>query len=238
MPFQNEIDQVRAATVAVLRIHRVNQNQIGAIVAGTAWAFSGKRFFLTANHVFNGGQPRDPNDRFYLFCVPANGPRAFRLPVMNFVFEDAVTDTAIIEVDPSTNPQFTVQPLPISVTGVRDGSDVITVGFPEPKISNARIDQNLNWLGGGSLFLKSYADVGIVSGQYELSGHDSFEFNVAWFQGESGGPVCIADPLSAISIMQTYRNINTQHGVVPGPRRGISLKSIEAEIRNVGGQIV
>ena len=65
-----------------------------------------------------------------------------------------------------------------------------------------------------------------------------YEFNVGWHHGESGGPVCRAEPLAAFTVMQHYRNVQGPHGVVAGPHRGVSLEVIRQELEDLGAAVV
>ena len=237
MPYTSEIKTIRNSVGAVLRIHRQGSNRIAAIIVGTAWAIVDSQYFITAHHVLNNGQARDPNDKFYIFSVPGNGPRAQRVTVSSFPFEDSVSDMAILEVDPSSNQNFSAPALDITFRDHDDGEPVLTVGFPELKIFQARIDPQLNWR-GGNMLLKSYANEGIIASQFEINNHLTYEFSIQWFQGESGGPIVSLSPLAVFSIMQGYRSINTVHGVVPGPHQGKTISLIDQEIRNLGGKVV
>ncbi|MCJ7616076.1 MAG: hypothetical protein MUO43_06015, partial [Desulfobacterales bacterium] len=95
----------------------------------------------------------------------------------------------------------------------------------------------LNWL-GGNLFLKGHANEGIISGQFEIQGRLIYELNVGWYQGESGGPIVSLDPIAAFSIMQQYRKVSTEHGVVAGPHQGRALNLIENSLRQLGANII
>ncbi len=238
------IDSIRDTVAAVMRIHPVKQpnhksKQAAAppfqvAIVGTAWCIVQNRYFLTANHVLNGGQPRDSSDRFFLLVVPQNGDRAYHMPVTGFELEDTGADMAIIEIAPSSVPSIRIAPLPVTVDIQSDGARVVTCGFPAPEIVQARVDTTGNWL-GGELFLKSHANEGIISAQYEFEGAIMYELNVGWHHGESGGPICrLEEPLAAFAIMQHYRNVQTPHGTVAGPHRGRSLAQIEGKLRDLG----
>ena len=237
MPFTKAINSVRNSVCAVLKIHPTGPNQFQAAIVGTAWCIVDNRFLVTANHIFNNTQPRDTNDRFFVFSVQNNGDNAFHVPVISLPLEDPVNDMAIIEIDTSINQNFTVNSVAITFRPHQDGERVLTIGFPAPAIVNAQIDPNLNWI-GGNLFLKSHANEGILSAQYDLNNQLFYELNVGWYQGESGGPIFSMKPLAAFSIMQQYRNVNTPHGVVPGPHQGRSLQLIENSLIQVGANII
>lgn len=99
------------------------------------------------------------------------------------------------------------------------------------------MDPNGN-LRGGEFFLKSHANEGIISGQFDVNGIRTYELNIGWHHGESGGPIVRMKPLSAIAIMQRYRNIETPHGTVSGPHQGNSLQAIEDRLREFEIEIV
>ncbi|MBU4443600.1 MAG: hypothetical protein L6422_10400, partial [Candidatus Marinimicrobia bacterium] len=82
MPYISEIKTIRDSVGAVLKIHRQGPNRAQAAIVGTTWAIVDNQYFITAYHVFNNGQTRDPNDKFYIFSVPNNGPRAQHVPVI------------------------------------------------------------------------------------------------------------------------------------------------------------
>jgi hypothetical protein len=158
--------------------------------------------------------------------------------VIEVPFADPVLDLAIVEVGAPSDPGIVVSPIPVTVSPTPDGSQVLTLGFPAPEISAANVDQDRNWL-GGTIFLKSHANEGIVSAQYEIDDVLHYELNVGWHHGESGGPVIRFDePAAAISVMQFYRNISTPHGIVAGPHMGRALQCIEATLRRYGARFV
>ncbi len=237
MPFSQAIATVRGAVCAVLRIHPLQANQVHTSIVGTAWCIVENRHLVTAHHIFNSGQRRDPNDRFFVFSVPQNGPQALHVPVVSFPLEDPSNDMAIIEIDPSGNRNFSISSVPVTFRPHQDGEKVLTFGFPAPKISQTQIDQNLNWL-DGNLFLKGHANEGIISGQFKIQGQLIYELNVGWHQGESGGPIFSLDPIAAFSIMQQYRKVSTPHGIVPGPHQGRTLNLIENSLQQLGANII
>lgn len=231
------VGAARNSVAAVLKIHPVQPQQFQATIVGTAWCVVQSRYLVTAHHILNNGQPRDPTDRFFVFVVPQNGPQAFHAPVIAFPLEDANNDMAILEIDPSSLPNVTIPSLPVTFDAQPDGERVLTCGFPAPAITQANVDPNGNWR-GGQLFLKSHANEGIISAQYEFGGSLMYELNVGWHHGESGGPICRLEPLAAFSIMQHYRNVQTPHGITAGPHRGIPLTQIQTTLRNLGAVIV
>jgi hypothetical protein len=231
------IQSIRNSVCAILKIHKDNQQNFQISVVGTGWCVVPKRFIVTAFHIFNNGQPRDPNDKFFVLFVPDNGPSAWHTPIINFLLEESTVDMAILEIDSNPLQSLQIPAIPITFKGIPDGERVITCGFPAPAIVNARVDNNGNWL-GGTLFLKSHANEGIVSGQFEINGIKIYELNIGWHHGESGGPIIRIEPLSAIAVMQRYRNIQTPHGIVAGPHQGNAIKSIEDNLRRLDIKIV
>ncbi|MBA7522995.1 hypothetical protein ES705_15117 [subsurface metagenome] len=202
------ITAIRNSVCAILRIHRETQNRFQLTIVGTAWCIVPRRIFVSAFHILNNGQPRNPNDNFFRFFVPNNGPRAWPTPVVNFLLEDANVDMAILEVNSAPLQALQIPAIPVTFESVPDGERVLTCGFPAPRIVRPNVDQNGNWI-GGELFLKSHANEGIISGQFDISGIRIYELNVGWHHGESGGPILRIKPLSAIAIMQRYRNIQS-----------------------------
>lgn len=182
---------------------------------GTTWCVVADRYMVTAHHTLNGGKPRDPNDLFYVFAVPNNGPTAFHFPVTGFPFEDASTDLAIVEIGPPAKPGQHVPSVPISSSRPVDGEAVVTYGFPSPAISGANLSPDGQFLGGGQFFLKGHANEGIVAAQYEVASIWHYEFDIGWHHGESGGPVARIEPFAVFAVMQHYRNIQTPLGVRP-----------------------
>ena len=88
---------------------------------------------------------------------------------------------------------------------------------------------------GGQFFLKSHANEGIVAAQYELGGNQMYELNVGWHHGESGGPIATASSSPVVfSLMQHYRNVQSPHGIVAGPHRGVALSCIANELTELG----
>jgi len=233
---------------AVLRIHTSRQAQVKkgkakpavfrVNLAGTAWCVVDNRFLVTAYHLFNGGKPRDPSDKFYVFVVPQNGPQAFHFPVIDFPFEDSTLDLAIIEIGPPVTPGIHITASPVTFARQPDGARVFTLGFPAPEITAAKVDPQGNWR-GGNFFLKTHANEGIVSAQYDLDGVVFYELNVTWHHGESGGPIFrLDDPVAAFATMQQYRNVQSPHGTVAGPHRGRSLSAIEQTLCRLGARVV
>ncbi len=242
------IQQTGDAVAAILRLHTVKPATVKkgtakpaetrAGFAGSAFCIVENRILLTAYHVFNSGKPRDPKDKFYAFIVPQNRPQAHYFPVIGYPFESPDLDIAMIELGACATAGVKLPALPVSLEAQPDGSRVLTIGFPAPKITALSVDQNSGRI-GGEFFLKSHANEGIVSAQYELDSVDYYELNVGWHHGESGGPIMrLDDPVAVFSLMQHYRNIDGPHGVVAGPHRGRALKAIEQELIAVGASIV
>lgn len=237
MSYINAISTVRDAVCAVLRVHPLPNNQFNVSIVGTAWCVVDNKYVVTANHIFNNGQHRDPSDRFFVFSVPKNGPVALHVPIVSFVLEDSTYDMAIMEIDTSSNPSFSLRRVSVTFRAHYDGERVLTIGFPAPQIVQAQIAPDLTWR-GGELLLKSHANEGIISGQFEIQGQLIYELNVGWYQGESGGPIFSLNPLAAFSIMQRYRNVVTPHGTIPGPHQGGSLALIEGPLRQIGTTVL
>jgi hypothetical protein len=238
------INDARDSVCAIMRIIKIPKNKkhkeaqkFKLLFVGTACGIASNKYLLTANHLFNGGKLRDPNDLFYAFMVPGNGPKAYHFPIMNFILEDNVNDLAILELDKNISQDHQINSLPISFRRPSDGSKVLTIGFPSPIIASAKLGINGEYLGGGQFFLKSHVNEGIVSAQYDFNSSWIYEFNVGWHHGESGGPIISVDNLSVFSIMQRYRNINTPHGIDPGPHLGISLECLQQKLIELGAKI-
>ena len=248
MPTVEEaLPQVRDSICAVMRIVRTTQKkrrrkagapkqvQIKLAFVGTAWCVVESRLVITAHHILNDGNDRDPADRFYVFTVPGNEEKAFQFPVVDFPFEDSNTDIAVLELGDPKEKGKTIPSVPVSFSSVADGAHVLTIGFPSPGISGANVSPEGEFLGGGQFFLKSHANEGVVAAQYEQDGKLYYEFNVGWHHGESGGPVIRIDSGPAVfSIMQHYRNVETPHGVMPGPHRGIAIAAAKESLLELG----
>ena len=250
MDIPTQIARIRESTCAVMRVTRKEKKrrkkgkterevEVSLSFVGTAWCIVENQLLVTAHHVFNGGRPRNPEHRFYVFSVPGNGPKAFRFPVTGFPLEDPKTDVAVLRIGDPPREGIEIPALPLALGHPPDGTTVLTVGYPAPEISSASVTPAGELRGGGQFFLKSHANQGIVSAQYELDDGWYFEFNVGWHHGESGGPVVRLEPEPAVfSIMQHYRDVQSPHGVLPGPRRGISLAVVGDRLRELGARIV
>jgi hypothetical protein len=247
MSFAAAIRSIRESVCAVMKVSPTAAQgspsgsavppQYAVSFVGTAWCIVENKYFITANHVFNKGQQRNPEDKFILFFVPHNGLTAYQTNVAGFVLENEAYDIAIIEIN-SLPPQMTNVPaIPVTFTVQDDGTRVLTYGFPSPIISNAMVDAGGGWV-RGAVFLKSHANEGIIAGQYVLNDALAYELNVGWHHGESGGPIVKLDPAAAFALMQTYRVIQSPNGVYPGPRRGYSVEVIKSTLERIGAIII
>src|SRR5207245_1847829 len=152
--------------------------------------------------------------------------------------ENQAVDLAVLEIGASQTKGQHIKAIPVTMSRPVDGASVVTYGFPAPVIQGASLDQDGNFLGGGQFFLKGHANEGIVAAQYSLDGRWTYEFNVGWHHGESGGPVLQREPLAVFAVMQFYRNITGPHGVIPGPHCGRSLEAIQQELRGHGAKVI
>jgi hypothetical protein len=243
---EKAIPQVRRSVVAILRLQltrplRIKKGreipaQIGASIVGSGFCVVKNKYVITAFHIFNGGNAREPKDKFYAFTVPQNGDPAFHFPVIGFPLEDPTYDLAVLELGPCATVGVDLEAVPLTLDSVPDGAKVLTVGFPAPEISAANADPDLNWL-GGQFFLKSHANEGIVSASYVIAGALVYELNVGWHHGESGGPIALVDEIPRVfSVMQNYRIVKSPHGVMAGPHRGVALSVARAELAALGIQ--
>lgn len=247
MSLISAISTVRESVVAILRYRMIKPQIVkkGKTIPakfnlswGSGFCIVPNQYIITAHHVLNGGKPRNVADKFLAFVVPGNGDSAYHFPVIDFPLERQDLDLTILEIGPCATVGIQLPSIPVSFTQQQDGSRVITVGFPNPEVSTINIDPQGNYV-GGQFFLKSHANEGILSAQYQLGSVPVYEFNIGWHHGESGGPVVrLEDPIAALTIMQHYRNISSPHGTVAGPHRGRSLSTIQNDIQNLGAQIV
>lgn len=243
---QTAIASIRSSACAILRIRRGKTRrkkgvetldfQLGFV--GSAVCIRENELVLTAHHVLNGGKQRHKNDKFYAFIVPDNEEQAFQFPIQGFPLEDPTHDLAVLELGPCVDSARVIHAAPISFQPFPDGTRVVTYGFPAPEISGANVDKEGGFRGGGRFFLKGHTNEGILAAQYDLDIGRFYEFNVGWHHGESGGAVAVIEPVAVISVMQQYRNINSPHGVVPGPRRGIALSALKDQLEGMGATIV
>jgi hypothetical protein len=243
------ISNVRDSIVAMLKVHmskpakqqkgKIRPPQFQISIVGSAWCIVDDKYMVTAHHIFNGGKPRIKSDKFYVFTVPQNGPKAFHCPVNNYILEDINSDMAILEIGTTLNPDAKIKSCPITFKHQGDGTRALTYGFPAPEIQSANVDRDGNYQ-GGNFFLKAHANEGIVSANYDLDGLLFYELNVGWHHGESGGPIFTLEEKvpTVFSIMQHYRNVNSPHGIIPGPHIGRSLSAIEKNLKNLDATII
>ncbi|MDD5006706.1 MAG: serine protease [Candidatus Omnitrophica bacterium] len=234
---------VRESIAAILRLRLIKPEKIGEGKTlppqfncswGSAFCVVSNRYLLTAFHVLNGGEARNVTDKFYALVVPGNGSPFFFFPLVAFPLERPDLDIAVIEIGACSNPSVHLPALPVTFAPQSDGMRVITVGFPAPIVVGLNVDAQSNFL-GGQFFLKSHANEGIVSAQYIHGSVPVYELNIGWHHGESGGPiVALSERPAVFSIMQQYRNIQSPHGVLPGPHRGCSLFAIQGELEGLG----
>lgn len=247
MDLTGAIPTVRESVVAVFRYRIIKPKtaskgkvrpatfQVGW---GTGFCIVADRYILTAFHVLNEGRPRSQADTFIAFIVPSNQERAYHFPVTGYPFENPEADLAILEIGPCTTPGMHVPGIPVTFAQPPDGSRVLTLGFPAPEVIGLNIDAQGNYH-GGQFFLKSHANEGILSAQYDLGPIHVYEFNVGWHHGESGGPVVrLEDPIAAFTIMQQYRNVQSPYGTVAGPHRGCALSAIGEDLVALGAHVV
>jgi len=238
MSLTDAIHSVRNSVCAVLRIHPTGTSDKAEVkFVGSAWCVVDNKYLVTANHIFNDSQERDLNDRFYVFTVPGNEGLAYPAPVTSVLLEDAESDMAIIEINSNANQDFSIKNIPITLRPHQDGESILTIGFPEPVIERFEVDNDFNYI-SGAFFLKSHANEGIISAQYEMDNHFFYEFNTGWFPGESGGPIVSVGPLATFATMQQYRDINTRNGVIPGPCQGRPLRLIENSLQQIGANFI
>ena len=153
--------------------------QVASTMVGSAFCIVSDRYLMTAHHIFNKGESRDPNDTFYAFVVPKNDGPAYYFPVISFPIECQDSDMAVFEIGPCATPGIQLPALPVTFDPQPDGTPVVTVGFPAPEIAQLYLDEHGNFA-GGDLFLKSYANDGIVSAQYAFKAMHMYELNVDW----------------------------------------------------------
>jgi hypothetical protein len=237
---------VRDSVCAILKIFKSHHSpgkkkphvvQFNLAFVGTAWCIVQNKYIVTAHHIFNNKNARDPNHNFYAFIVPNNGNQAFHFPIIGFPLEDSTADMAVMELGPPVNHNHTITAVPVTFARPNDGSKVLTYGFPSPVIVNASVDLNGIYK-GGNFFLKGTANEGIISAQYDTDSQWLYEFNVGWHHGESGGPVFQLDPVAAFCVMQHYRTIQTPNGPVAGPHAGRSLEAIQVTLQKLGAKVV
>jgi len=237
--------RIRNSVCAVLKISRSadqsglqpDQVRWDMSIAGTAWCIVPNRYLVTAYHVFNRGQARNPGDKFSIFIVPGNGPRVYNTAVIGFPVERPDVDMTVIEISPPKDSPPNIPSMNVTFDRIKDGERVLTYGFPAPQIFQGNVDINGSWR-GGNLLLLANANEGVVAGQFEFNSLVTYELNVGWHHGESGGPIIRLKSGAAFSIMQRYRNIQTQHGIMAGPHQGNALSAIEGDLRALGARII
>jgi hypothetical protein len=237
------IPVVRESVAAILRIHITRPKKITKgkprsaqvhVFFGSAFCVLADRYLVTAFHILNEGQQRNPDDRFYALTVPGNGDQAFHFPVVGYPIEHPDSDLAVLEIGPCATAGIHIPALPVSFAPQQDGTRVVTAGFPSPEIASINVDAEGNYC-GGQFFLKSHANEGIISAQYVIDGAHIYELNVDWYHGESGGPVVsIEDEPRAFSLMQHYRHVRSPYRLIEGPHRGVALSSIQQELTGLG----
>jgi len=247
MSLISAIAMLRESVVAIMQYHEVRPQTTKkgkvrpaefSVRWGSGFCVVADRYVVTAFHVMNGGQPRNPRDKFLVFVVPGNDKAAFHFPVIGFPAERADFDLAILEIGPCSTQGVQLPALPVTFATKPDGARVLTIGFPSPEVGSLEIDAQGNFR-GGKLFLKSHANEGILSAQYLLGPLRMYEFNVGWHHGESGGPVVqLDDPVAAFTVMQSYRSIKAPHGIMAGPHRGCELAAIQNDLIRLGATIV
>lgn len=225
---QNDIAAVRGSIWAVLQIHPLSATRAEIGIRGTAWCVESNRLFVTARHVLNAGKPRDPKDSFELLTAPENGNKLLRLPVVGFHLEDSKSDYCVFEVDQQSATEIGIPAIPIYSGDVDDGAPAFTFGYPQAAVRSGSFANGR--LTNIQTVLFSHANEGILAAHYRIRGLDFVELNIGWYLGESGGPVMLQDPPRVIAIMQRYRNIDTPHGVVPGPHGGFRATVIEKKV--------
>jgi hypothetical protein len=235
------IAAIRDGVCAILRIAPSPvAGQFNLAIVGTTWCIASNRTFVTAHHVLNAGNPRDTSHRFYVLRAPGNGRALNYWPVTGFRLEDATRDLVILDAPVPAGQGLAVPGIPVTMTPPEDGTPVLTYGCPAPVIASAGVS-NQGDLATIQTILFTHASTGIVAAQYRKSPSPDiiFEFSVGWHHGESGGPVCRLDrEVAAFAVMQHYRNIQGPHGTMAGPRRGLALSAIQAELNSAGATFI
>ena len=241
------IERVRDSVVAVMRLREVRRSKSHGhhgkkpeetveytVSFGSGFCVLDDRYVVTAFHVLNDGAPPDASDRHYIFTVPANGELAYLFPVIGIPVQRPEPDIAVLEIGPCVTPDIHLRAMPVSFEPLQDGQPVLTIGFPAPEVHGLNFDPHGTFV-GGQFFLKSHANRGIVAAHYQLGNQPVYELNVAWHNGESGGPiVSLGGSPAAFSLMQQYRNVQTPHGIVPGPHRGVAISAVAADLALLG----
>jgi hypothetical protein len=190
---------------------------------------------VTAYHVLNNAQPRNPTDKFYLLRTPGNGAALQYWPVTGFVVEDSSHDLVVMTAPTAFLPALT--PIPVTLAPPPDGAAVLTLGCPAGTVTSWTASPSGD-VTGLSTCVFTHANTGVLSAQFRVSAEVSetvFEFSVRWYEGESGGPVLRLEPsVAAFAVMQRYRLIDAKHGKVDGPRQGFGLAGIHTALTTVG----
>lgn len=198
------IAAVRNSVFGLFRFRRLAADQANIGIVGTVWCI-GDRRFITAQHVLNNGQARQPGDSFELLRAPGNGAQLDRIPVQGFLLENLSKDIAVLEVaSKSLNHLSPIQPIPISFDAIEDGLEIFSYGYPEPAVQVGPADAQGRQQGIQTVMM-SRANTGIVSAQYPINGEQKLEVTIDWFNGESGGPIIRTDSGMAIGFMQATR---------------------------------
>ena len=227
MSLERKLRRARDSICGLLRIRRVPPNQFTLTIVGTTWCFVRNKYFLTAHHVLNDGQPRHADDQFLILRAPENGTKLERMLVAGFTHEDPQHDVAILEIGDPSAQGITVPALTISFDCVPDGTSVLTYGYPAPQVTSASLTEGqLNF----QTVLVATANRGIVSAQFPPKEAPVYVFNIHWFNGESGGPILRERTLAAFAVMQGYVNVQAPHGIIAGPRMGRSLAAIRDRV--------
>jgi hypothetical protein len=202
---------------------------------GTGFCVVSDKYVVTAFHNLNEGKAPTEKDRHYILTVPENGNPAFHFPVIATPLLREDLDIAVLELGPCVTDGIGLPSLMVTTRPQHDGTRVVTVGFPAPELHGLSMDPQGNYM-GGNFFLKSHANEGIVAARYDLGALPVYELNVAWHHGESGGPIAVFtdEGAAAFSLMQQYRNVQSPHGILPGPHRGLSLAVIRDELVQLG----
>ena len=106
-----------------------------------------------------------------------------------------------------------------------------------PVIAGANVSPDGDFL-GGQFFLKAHANEGIIAAQYDFENLPMYEFNIGWYNGESGGPVIRPAPLAVVALMQRMRIIQAPHGAVSGPHLGRPVSVVAARLVAMGASVV
>ena len=238
------IPKLRESIVAVMKLRQTKPETVKKgtvrpaqfeIGWGSGFCVLADKYVVTAFHLLNNGKPREQTAKYYALTVPGNANPLFYFPVISFPLERQDLDIAILEIGPCPTADVHLPPLPVTFAAQADGTQVLTMGFPAPEVMALNVSPDVNFR-GGQFFLKSHANEGIVAAQYDLANTFPFyELNVGWHHGESGGPITtFADEPTVFSLMQHYRNVQGPRGILPGPRRGISLSAIKTQLEALG----